>query len=126
MNCSDKKREISEMSVFELRSAASDVHVGSCANCNRYLNDMLAISDGLASLVIPHPAGMQRPVRQTTRRERWLTLAAAILVMILVGTVGAYVYQSYYAEDPCSTGSRRIVSPDPGPPRTAEPPRSVK
>jgi hypothetical protein len=126
MNCSEIRREISEMSVDELNAAAFSGHVDSCSSCGQYLKDMLVLSDGLAALVIPHPAGMSAPVKRKAGREKVLTLIAAMLTFLLVCAVAAYVVNTYYAEEPCSTGPGRQLVRDPGPPKTAEPPPNVK
>jgi hypothetical protein len=80
----------------------------------------------LAALVIPHPAGMQQPALPLRGRGKMLTLVAAVLLMMLVGTMAAVVISHYYVEDAAIPLKRRTVFPDPGPPRMGEIPPNVR
>lgn len=98
------------MSVAELRLAWTDGHLTACANCRSFQQDMLALSEGLEELTIPRPMGMHAPVRIGNVRSRMLTLAAAMLAMLLVGAVGAFLYGSFVEkEDAGGPGTREAV-----------------
>jgi len=114
------------MSVIELQSAGNNAHIESCDACTRYLNDMLTLSDGLAALVIPHPIGIQQPVRRVRARSKFLTLAAATLLLLLFATMVAYVISNYFEANAEVPRGRKRVFADPGPTKTAMTPPSAK
>lgn len=123
--CDLIRSKLSELETSELRALPDDirVHLNECESCLNYYTDLLRVSDGLKSLVVPsppelYPQVMQAlPVHKTILKRKMIWLLG-ILVLALSVLIAEYAYILYTRNQEsetrgasCTTKVTTLVAP---------------